>query len=178
MQTVSSDTFGPLVAYLAPGTTVLVGISQFSPLVRSWFMAAPEGGPTIAGFLNLSVAALAVGMTVSAVRWLVVDTVHSWTGLPLPPLNFSRLDKNVAAFALLIEIHYRHYLFYSNMLIATAITYACYRLKLGPLSGIEWQDFGFVVLEAVFFVTSRDTLRKYYTRSKQLLTPAACRSTK
>ena len=53
-------------------------------------------------------------MTVSAVRWALIDTLHSLTGLPLPPLDFSRLGKNVEAFGLLIEIHYRHYLFYSN----------------------------------------------------------------
>ena len=32
-----------------------------------------------------------------------------------------------------------------------------------------WLDAGFVVLEAIFFATSRDTLRRYYARSQQLL---------
>jgi hypothetical protein len=162
MQPVTSDTFGPLVAYLAPGATVLLGVSLFSPLVRSWFIAVPDGAPTIGGFLFLTVASIAVGMTVSAVRWLIVDTLHAWTGLPLPRLNFSRLDKNVAAFSLLIEIHYRHYLHYSNMGIATAFTYGCYRVKFWG-TGFGWLDVVFVIIEVVFFAASRDTLRSRAT---------------
>lgn len=148
---------------------VLLGVSQFSPLVRSWFLAVPDSAPTIGGFLYLTVASMAVGMTVSAVRWMIVDTIHSFTGLSLPPLDFSRLDKNVAAFGLLIDIHYRHFLFYGNSFVATAITYVCYRVKLGTLFPWGWLDVAFVVLEVVFFAASRDCLRKYYGRSHQLL---------
>lgn len=168
MQQVTSDTFGPLVAYLAPGATVLLGVSQFSPLVQSWFLTVPDGAPTIGGFLFLTVASIAVGMTVSAVRWLIVDTLHGWTGLPLPRLNFSLLDKNVAAFSLLINIHYLHYLHYSNMAIAIAFTYGCYRVKFWA-TGFGWLDVAFVVLEIVFIAASRDTLARYYARSQQLL---------
>ena len=111
MQSVSNANFGPLIAYLVPGATVLLGASPFSPVVRSWFGASPAAAPTIGGFLYLTTASIAVGMTVSAIRWAVVDTMHSRTGLPLPPLDFSQLGKHVLAYALLIEIHYRHYLF-------------------------------------------------------------------
>ena len=173
MQPVSSDTFGPLVAYLAPGATVLLGISEFSPLVRSWFLTIPENAPTIGGFLYLTVASMAVGMTVSAVRWMIVDTIHSLTGLRLPPLNFSRLDKSVDAFQLLIEIHYHHYQFHANMLIAAAIAYGCYRVKQGWTTGAGWLDLGFIALEVVFFAASRNTLSRYYSRSQALLSPTS-----
>jgi hypothetical protein len=108
-------------------------------------------------------------MTVTAVRWALIDTLHGYTGLPLPPLDFSRLGKNVAAYELLIEIHYRHYQFYANMFVATAIAYICYRTQLGGVWPLGWPDTGVAVLEVIFFLTSRDTLRKYYTRSRQLL---------
>jgi hypothetical protein len=55
------------------------------------------------------------------------------------------------------------------MLIATAVAYGLYRIKLGTFS-VGWLDVAFVTLEMIFFATSRDTLRKYYTRSRQLLT--------
>jgi len=169
MESVSNANFGPLIAYLVPGATVLAGFSPFSPILRTWLGAAPADGPTIGGFLYLTVASIAVGMTVSAVRWALVDTLHSYTGLPLPPLNFSRLGKNVAAYGLLIEIHYRHYQFYGSMFLACAIAYTCYRVNLGGILPLGWLDIAFVVLEVIFFVTSRDTLRKYYVRSQQLL---------
>ena len=169
MESVTNANFGPLIAYLVPGATVLVGFSQFSPVLRSWFGSAPADAPTIGGFLYLTVASLAVGMTVSAIRWALIDTLHSLTGLPLPRLDFSRLGQNVEAFGLLIEIHYKHFQYYSNMVVASAIAYTCYRVKLGGMLPLRWLDIAFVVLEAIFFITSRDCLRKYYTRSQQLL---------
>src|SRR5437899_8339262 len=156
MQSVTKDTFGPVVAYLVPGATVLFGFSQFSTTLRNWFATAPADTPTIGGFLYLTVASLAAGMAVSAVRWAVIDTLHAHTGLPAPSLDFSKLGKNVEAFDLLIEIHYKHYQFYSNSLVALAVAYACYRVKLGGLLPLSWPDLGCVVLEAVFFATSRD----------------------
>lgn len=177
MQSVSNDTFGPLIAYLLPGVTALLGLSQFSPALRSWFATSPADAPTIGGFLYLTVASLAVGMTVSAIRWVVVDTLHERTGVRMPPLDFSKLGANVQAYTLLIEIHYRHYQFYANMLVATAVAYAYYRVKLGGILPLGLLDLAFVFLEAVFFASSRDVLRKYYARCGQLLKgrPAARR---
>ena len=163
------DTFGPLIAYLVPGATVLFGFSQFSSTLWTWFAVTPADAPTIGGFLYLTVASLAAGMTVSAFRWAVVDTLHSLTGLPLPLLDFSRLGRNVAAYGLLIEIHYVHYQFFAKEAVSMAIAFLCYRVKLGGLLQLGWPDLAFVALEAVFLTTLRDTLKKYYTRSRQLL---------
>ena len=169
MQAVSNDNFGPLIAYLVPGATVLLGFSPFSEALKSWFATAPADVPTIGGFLYLTVSSIAAGMTVSALRWAIIDTIHRCTGLPAPSLEFSRLGANVTAFGLLIEIHYRHYQFYSNMFVATAIAYACYRVDVGMSWPLSYIDIGFVIVEIVFFATSRDTLGKYYVRSEQLL---------
>ncbi len=161
--------FGSYIAYLIPGATLLVGLSPFSATLRSWFATAPADVPTIGGFLYLTMASLAGGMTINALRWIIVDTLHGHMGLRLPDLDFGQLGRNVDAFEVLIRIHYAHYQFYANMFIATAIAFLFYGSAEGfstyPLS----VDAGFVGLEAVFFATSRDTLRKYYTRSRQLL---------
>ena len=80
------------------------------------------------------------------------------------------LSSIVDAFSLLIEIHYRHYQFYANMFVATLIVYVCYRGTAPVSLGVGWLDLGVLILECVFFATSRDTLRKYYARTQQLLT--------
>ena len=169
MQSVTNANFGPLVAYLLPGATVLLGISPFSSLVRSWFAISPAGTPTIGGFLFLTVASIGVGMTVSAIRWLVIDTLLRLTGLPPPPKDFSRLGPNVEAFGLLIEIHYRHYLCYANLCVALAIAYTCYRVRLGNTATVGWLDALSVLLEGIFLAASRDTMKKFHVRSHQLL---------
>lgn len=167
MQSVSNDTFGPLIAYLVPGATVLTGLSPFLPTVRTWLDGTATNAPTIGGLLYLSLASLAAGMTVSAVRWATVDALHARTGLTPPCLDFGRLPGKVAELQLLIEIHYRHYQFYANMLVAVAVAYVGYRLHVG----FTWPglpDLALVTLEPIFFYTSRDTLRKYYTRCREL----------
>lgn len=168
MQSVTNDTFGPLIAYLVPGATVLAGWAPHVPAVSSWVVPTLGEPPTIGGLVFLSVAAVAVGMTVSAVRWAVVDRVHARTGLAPPKLNFAHLPGRVAEFQLLIEIHYRHYQFYANMVVAVALAYLGHRLNVG-LARPGLADLGVVLVEPVFFLTSRDTLTKYYARTAQLL---------
>lgn len=175
VQPVSTDTFGPLVAYLVPGATVLLGFTPFSPTLESWFGTVPDHPPTIGGFLYLTVAALAAGMTASALRWAVIDTLHARTGLRVPTLNFARLGTNVEAFSLLIEIHYKHYLFYANMFVALSVAYVAHRVSLGWAASWGLPDIGVAALLALLFVTSRDTLTKYYSRSQQLLRGRATR---
>lgn len=169
MSTVTRDNFGPLIAYLVPGATVLWGLSYFSTTLQSWFASAPPDVPSLGGFLYLTVASVATGMTVNAVRWGIIDTIHLWTGLPPPPVDFSRLGKNVEAFTLLIEIHYKHYQYHANMAVATAIAYICYRISLGSISQWGWADAGVAALEVIFIGMSRDTLRKYHLRGSQVL---------
>jgi hypothetical protein len=115
------------------------------------------------------VASIAVGMIVSAIRWALFDTLNRYTGLPLPPFNFAKLGQNVEAFRLLISIHYEHYQFYANMFIATALAFFTYKVKQGSHFSVGWLDLGFLLLEAIFFITARDTLQKYYSRGLQLL---------
>lgn len=165
----ASGNFGILIAYLIPGATALWGFSLFSPALQSLFAATRPDAPTIGGFLYLSVASLGAGMTVNALRWAIVDTIHARTGLAMPPLDFSKLGSNVEAFRLLIEIHYQHYQWFSNSLVAVAIAYAAYRVHLGMHGGWGWTDAGAFLLELVFFAASRDTLNKYFGRSQQLL---------
>lgn len=174
MQSISNDTFGPLIAYLVPGATVLVGLSPFLPVVQSWLDGTATSAPTIGGLLYLSLASLAAGMTVSAVRWVVVDTWHSRTGLAAPKFDFTQLPGRVDEWRLIIEIHYKHYLYYANMLVAVFVAYVGYRIHVGfARPGLA--DLAFVTLEPVFYLTSRDTLRRYYARTDQLLSPPSRR---
>ena len=172
MQGVSNSNFGPLIAYLVPGLTALLGASQVSPALQTWIAVGSANQPSIGGFLYLTVASITVGMVVSAIRWAVVDSVHSWTGLRMPPMDFHRLKDSVEAIQLLIEIHYRHYQFYANMLVATIIAYICYRRTLPNNFTLDWTDVGVACLLVIFAAASRDTLRKYYRRSEQVLKPS------
>jgi hypothetical protein len=166
----SGRNFGLVIAYLVPGFIVMLASTEVSPLARSW--VAMEGGvqPTVGGFLYITLASIAAGMTVSSIRWMVIDTVHHRTGIRSPRWQFKRLQSNLAAYKLLVEFHYRYYQFNANTFVAVALAYAV-RLSghCRSCGGPGWMDVGFVIIEVVLFATSRDTLRKYYARGSQAL---------
>ena len=104
MQQLTSKNFGLLIANLLPGFTALWGASQFSETVRMWLGTTPSDAPSVGGFLYVTLASIGAGMTVSAVRFLVIDRIHHRTGISEPRWDFSRLSDNVAAYDVLIEI--------------------------------------------------------------------------
>jgi hypothetical protein len=170
MKEVSSSNFGLLIAFLLPGFVALFGVSFFSETVRTWLTVASADAPTVGGFLYVTLASLAAGLTVSTVRWAIIDTVHHCTGVRQPNWDFSRLQDNIAAYQVLNEFHYKFYQFYGNMLISLVFVYATMRMSLGVwASPLGRFDIGFLLLGVVFFAGSRDALRKYYSRVEMLL---------
>ncbi len=170
MNPVSTDNFGLLIAYLVPGFVSLLGVSLFSETVQAWLGIVPLSSPTVGGFLYVTLASIAAGLIVSAVRWTTVDRLHHHTGIPEPTWNFARLPATLPAFMILVENHYRYYQFYANMLVAAAFCYLAYLFAWSVLPGQDLPlDAGFLGIEVVLLLGSRDTLRKYYTRGAALL---------
>ena len=100
----------------------------------------------------------------------MIDSIHHLTGLTRPAWKFVNLDDKLKGFLTLNEGHYRYYQFYANMFIAAGFTYGAYCLSAAPTAvGHVWPVVGFLALESGIFAGSRDTLRKYYTRTQQLL---------
>ena len=94
-------------------------------------------------------------------------TIHHATGIAKPNWDFSRLRDSVAAYRVLVEIHYHYYLCYSNLVVALAFTYAAYLISTGW--GSIWMLLAFLFLEVIFWLGSRDALTKYYRRAGMVL---------
>ena len=169
MSELSHKNFGLLIAYVLPGFVALWGIGHFLPTVESWITSSQQGAPTIGGFLYVTLASLVAGLTVSAVRWAIIDSLHHATGLKPPSFEFSTLDDRLQGFHGLVENHYRYYQFYSNMFVSTALAFAAEVNLLSNLCQVGWPALGFLFLELVFFAGSRDALYKYYARAERLL---------
>jgi hypothetical protein len=170
MSEVTQKNFGLLIAYLLPGFVALWGVSFFSSTVKSWLSGTSPNSPTVGGFLYVTLASIGAGLTVSVVRWAVIDTIHHWTGIPDPKWDFSKLQENIAAFDTLVEIHYRYFQFYSNSLVSLLFLYVARRIAAGSsIPAVGLADLDFLLLACIFFAGSRDTLNKYYTRVGKLL---------
>jgi len=172
MKDTSVTSFGLVIAFLIPGFGVLWGLSGFSPTVEQWLGASPTEAPAIGGFLYGTLASIAAGLIVSAIRWAAVDSLHHATGVKPPRWDFSQLQKNVQAFDVLVEVHYRYYQFYANTLVAFAVVYCANRwAEQGILARrpVGWLDAMGVGLAIILWIASRDTLRKYYSRTASIL---------
>ncbi len=159
--------FGYAIAYVLPGFVSLWGASALSPLLANWLSAEPQSNPAIGGVLYAILASLAAGLTISAVRWALIDTLHHHTGVPFPNPDFSKVQEKFDAYRLAIELYYRYYQFYANMFIAIAVAEACRVWSGHRPSAVEAA--AVTGIEAVNLITSRDSLNRYYTRVGQLL---------
>jgi hypothetical protein len=169
---VSNQNFGLLIAYVLPGFVSLWAMERFSPVVRGWLNSAATGHDTttVGGFLYITLASVGAGLTVSTIRWALIDRFHHWTGIRRPPWDDSKLQDKLGAFEALVENHYRYYQFYANMLIAM---FAVLLVRWGEsghgLGQIDLADCGILLMSVVYWAGSRDTLRNYYTRAAFLL---------
>lgn len=171
MGELTSRNFGLLIAYIIPGFVVLLGLSPISPTVQTWLSASTdaEQWPTVGGFLYVTLASVGLGMTMSAVRWFLIDRINEWTGLKRPEWDDSKLQANLAAFDLIVEHHYRYYQFYANTMVAMVVGYGVHRMNTAQSLTVSWIEAGILALLIVFWAMSRDTLTKYYHRASVLL---------
>lgn len=158
----SLNDFGLFIAYVLPGFTALDGFPLMLNGRGTWGTSGTDPNQSLTILLSGTIMALAAGLTVSTVRWLLIDTLHHHTGLRPPHWDFGRLEKNVDAFEYLVLVHYRYYKFYANMVVALVWVYAT-RAHVGWPGGV------YLGLALLFLLASRDALRKYYERAGRLL---------
>lgn len=171
MKDISNRNFGLLIAHILPGFIALWGLQAVSPTVRLWMSAASSVPdlPTVGGFLYVTLASVAVGMTVGAIRWCTIDWTHHHTGLARPAWDDSKLQANLQAFDLIVEHHYRYYQFHANTIVSLVVVYAAHRWAHGfdQLDGM-FECF-ILALILIFWATSRSNLHRYYARATALM---------
>ena len=165
--------FGLVVAYLLPGFIGLAGVVPLVPAVGQWLQPVAQGdlgfGPPIYALLS----AITVGMIVSCFRWLIVDHVLEWTGVPKVVRGYENMPEKLDTVDYIIAMHYRYYQFYANTLVATIWAYLLNRfMESLPLLG-PGTDLGVLILCAGLLAGSRDTLTKYRQKMAVILSPVA-----
>lgn len=167
----SINDFGLLIAYVLPGFAALHGLAFCMPEVGQWLGALPDNAPTLSGFLYGTVASVAAGLTVQSVRWLVIDSLHHWTGIRPKHWDFSLFQEKLAAYDKLTENHYRFHQFYGGSLVALTWLLAARHLAAMSLHS-DRVDVGILLLVVLFWLGSRDSLAKYYRRVDAVLATA------
>src|SRR5690348_7506189 len=119
--------FGRLIAYVLPGFVVLVGLTPPFPAVGRWLQPVPNGGLGLAPPLYAVLAATALGLVLSCLRWVLIDTVHHRTGVRPPVWDDRRLADVLGGFDYLVGAHFMYYQFAGNSLLAWSFVYGLNR---------------------------------------------------
>ncbi len=164
---VSSHNFGLLIAYLLPGFVMLFGWSFVSDIIATWLLSPPYAQPTLGGVLYVTLASLGLGLTISAIRWAVIDPIHHRTGIPLPPRDFVTLADKLEAYQYLVVTHYDYYKFFANSSLALLFSFMV--VALSPTVIPFWIWIVGIVIEVIFWLAQRDTLAKYCRQGCLLL---------
>ncbi len=159
--------FGFVIAYLIPGFLIVNGMALVSKTVANWLAVATA--PTLGGFFYIILLSLLLGLVCSTIRWLLLDSLHGWTGLKAEKWTMQKLAQNLDAFEMIVAYHYRYYQFYGNVLVAIPLSTSFFIFEHGVTSANTFIICIVVFLELLFFFGSRDALKKYVIRSNELL---------
>ena len=121
LKDITNANFGLLIAYIIPGFVMLSGLEPYSLTLQQWLGQSVVKSGTVAGFLFVTVASVGFGQLVSTLRWLVIDSIHERTGIPLPRITLRALSKSTGAFDRIVEYYYRYYQCHANLLVAIGI---------------------------------------------------------
>lgn len=144
----------------------MLGLAYRADWIRSLLGQAESETVTLAGVLLLTVFSVFAGLFASTVRWLLVDTAHHRLGVHHGRWDFKAIENRVDGFQLLLESHYRYYQFYGNSLIAMPLFFV---LRWSASGFRLFEFFGLALILCLFWIASRDSLKKYYNRTESLL---------
>ena len=174
MKDITDKNFGVIIAFWLPGVILLWGLTYSYPELSAWLTkASGSEAATIGGFLYVTLAALALGMVISAVRWMIVDTVFHYVPLvrvQRREFDFGSLKQKdtFAVFQGAVENFYRFYQYYSNTLVSIAAAVITYRVIGGKelISSFAWGAIALTCL--ALFLASRNSLKNYYKCRNQI----------
>jgi hypothetical protein len=169
MVEISGKNFGLAIAYLLPGFIVLWTGNDLFGEPQTWFGTCLGNAPTVGGFLYATLASLAAGLTLSAIRWLILDPIHHKMGIARPDWDFSKLGPNLAAFEGAVQNHYRYYQFFGSMFLISIVAGVRFAWLAVVADLRTYSVLKSLLGSMLFFVASRDSLTKYYVRSGELL---------
>lgn len=162
MKDVNSSNFGLLIAYLVPGFITLTGLARISPTVNGWLTSGANEVSTVSGFLFGTLAAVAAGLVINAIRWHTVDPLHYASGVPRKSWDYSRLPEQILAFQYLVSNQFRYYECYANTMVAIAFSSAVWFATTDPVDPAMVA--AFFTIQFILWSASRRTLLNYHRR--------------
>ena len=167
--------FSLLIAFLLPGLIALFGVATVDTTVRAWFSGA-QTGPTFVGLLFVLLAALALNLVITAVRWFLFEYI-SWpfvgSIIPVSPSFDQKKRKGLEVqYIDLRHQFYYHYLAYANAAVALLLGAAAWWFLAAetPALNTTLAVFGVALVTSVILtLAARDAIDRYDKRTESLI---------
>jgi hypothetical protein len=166
--------FGALIAFVAPGFVAFQGLAYHVKIAASWIQAASEKEQNVGVFLFVALASLSIGLAVSGVRALVLDSVLRsrcmcrWR-IPESRLNWALIDDvDLQTLVTIRDNFYRYYQFYANTAVALILVAAARLVSSQPKVGCMAQ-FVFWAAFIVLLLSARQSFDLYVKGINELV---------
>jgi hypothetical protein len=170
---ITSTSFGYIIGFLLPGLLSLYGLAFWSSRVEKIMQPAINIGATLGPSVILLLAALAAGLIVSAIRCYVFEKFVC-RNTQFEKDMFSRLGtgEKLTSFRAVVDEHYRYHQFHGGCFVGLAVAYFGWLWNTYPTLTWTWRAVsmvGFIVVEALMFVTAKDAYEKYIERGNTIV---------
>jgi hypothetical protein len=167
--------FGSIVAYILPGALGLISLAFFYPPVEELLLAFGNAQSTIGLSILFLFTSLAIGMQLSALRWVVFEKIllRKVAFASTDFANFKKPDV-AASFRVLVDEAYRYHQFFgAQVFVLPVFTYG-----LGKRIHVCWTGMGgiglilaLVTVEIVTIAAAIAGWSRYVERGKAVLIP-------
>jgi len=170
LKDLTSTSFGYVIAFLLPGLICLYGLSFWFKEVPAILQPTSNPESSLGPSLVFLLLALAIGLFVSAGRWLLYEKFLCKDKC-FAPQHFQRLrtPDQLTAFKAVVDEHYRYHQFFGGMTLAIVPGFgawvrfhysSCWRLALACAATIA--------LEALLIKAGVDSYCKYIDRANDI----------
>lgn len=173
MKDITSTSFGFIIAFLLPGLVGLYGVAFWSPPTRQILRTFLTVQSNVGLFLLAILAALIIGLLVTAFRALIFERwFHNLDHLD--PADFAGLatEAKLVAFRAAIDEHYRYHQFWGGMTVVMPVSYVGWiKESWNALSAasILLTFVVFMVVEVVSAWAAVDAYQRFVARAGRIL---------
>jgi hypothetical protein len=172
----TSESFGLVIAFLLPGLVGIIALSFWSSSIKGVLKAFLSEKANVNLFLLVIIAALAVGLLITALRALIFEKWFRVTE-PLSANDFAALvsSEKFAAFRGAVDAHYRYHQCWGGLVIVLPVLYIGWLketytiLMFWDSSVFIFPTLCFIVFEVASAWAACEAYKNYVNRARAIL---------
>jgi len=174
MKDITPTYWGFIIAYLLPGIGGLYGLHFWSDTLKKILEVFINGQPTVGLSFMVLLAALTVGLIISAFRSVIFEEWICKTDKFSPGdfINLGNEEIKLTSFSAVVDQHYRYHQFWGGMSIVIPMIFLGWIIEFWKNNYVSKTIFGiigFLILEPLLVDSAIVSFKNYIHRAKQIM---------